>query len=123
MERKGYKKLKVWGKAHQLAMDIYKISKTFPKEEVYGLTSQIRRATLSVALNYVEGYARRKPAVRLNFLEISYGSLKESEYLLKFTKEEKFLDEEDYNFGQKISDEIGAMLWTEMSLLDKTLNQ
>lgn len=65
--------------------EVYLITKNFPKEEIYGLTSQLRRATLSVMLNYVEGYARRKGAgckVYQNFLEISFGSLKESKYLL-----------------------------------------
>lgn len=64
---------------------IYKITREFPKEKLYGATSQFRRATLSIILNYIEGYARKRPAVQLNFFEISYGSLKESKYLLYFS--------------------------------------
>jgi len=66
------------------AHDIYRISKKFPKEEMYGITSQIRRASLSVMLNYVEGYARCRSKVYLNFLEMSYGSLQECKYIIDF---------------------------------------
>lgn len=98
---------------------VYKITREFPKEELYGTTSQFRRATLSIILNYIEGYARKKPAVQLNFFEISYGSLKESKYLLYFSLEENFIDKIQYTTGIKMSDEIGAMLWTEITNLEK----
>ncbi len=73
----------------------YRVTKTFPKEEIYGVTSQLRRATLSVVLNYIEGYARGKEKVHKNFLEISYGSLKESKYLIQFSNVEKYINEKD----------------------------
>lgn len=100
---------------------VYGITKMFPKDELYGTTSQIRRATLSIILNYIEGYARRRPAVQLNFFEMSYGSLKESKYLLYFSKKEDYIDEEKYITGLKLAEEIGAMLWTELSALEKKL--
>jgi len=100
---------------------IYKISRQFPKDELYGSVSQIRRATLSIILNYIEGFARRRPAVQLNFFEISYGSLKESKYLLDFSKAEGWVNIVDYNKGIELADEIGAMLWTEISSLEKSL--
>ena len=102
---------------------IYKISRQFPKDELYGSVSQIRRATLSIILNYIEGFARRRPAVQLNFFETSYGSLKESKYLLDFSKNEGWINAQDYNLGIKFADEIGAMLWTEISSLEKSLNK
>ena len=98
---------------------VYKVTRKFPKEELYGSTSQLRRAALSVVLNYIEGYARRKPAVQLNFFEISYGSLKESMYLLSFSQKEKFIDMQECEYIIKLADEIGAMLWTEISALAK----
>jgi four helix bundle protein len=98
---------------------IYHITREFPKDELYGVISQIRRAALSIILNYIEGYARRKPLVRLNFLEISFGSLKESKYLLYFSLFEKYLNQENYNSGLKLAEEIGAMLWTEINNLEK----
>lgn len=90
---------------------VYRVSRDFPKEELYGITSQLRRASLSVILNYIEGYARGKNKVHKNFLEVSYASLKESKYLLHFSLEEKFLSEKDYEKAIKLSDDIGAMLW------------
>ncbi|MFQ6084082.1 MAG: four helix bundle protein [Candidatus Aminicenantia bacterium] len=90
---------------------VYSLTRKFPKEELYGVTSQLRRASLSVILNYIEGYARGKDKVHKNFLEISYGSLKESKYLLYFSLVEKFLSKDDYKKAIKLADNIGAMLW------------
>src|SRR3989338_7776979 len=69
----------------------YDISTSFPKEEVYGITSQFRRAVLSVILNYIEGYARKRPLVQLNFYETAYGSLQESLYLVEFCEKRKLI--------------------------------
>ncbi len=90
---------------------VYKLTKQFPKEEMYGMTSQLRRAALSVALNYIEGYARGREKVYKNFLEISYGSLKESKYLLYFSFREDYISKEDYQKALRLAEEIGAMLW------------
>ena len=90
---------------------VYKITLNFPKEELYGATSQLRRSALSVALNYIEGYARRREKVNKNFLEIAYGSLKESRYLIEFAEEEKYLTNEQCKVIVGLADEIGAMLW------------
>ena len=90
---------------------VYKITRSFPKEELYGVTSQLRRAGLSTILNYIEGFARQRKAVKQNFWEISYGSLKESKYLLHFALVEKYLSQKDYEKAIKLTEEIGAMLW------------
>lgn len=90
---------------------VYKASKFFPKEEVYGVTSQLRRASLSVILNYIEGYARIGEKSYLNFIKISYGSLKESRYLLGFSLIENYLSKEEFILLDKQADMIGAMLW------------
>ncbi len=107
-------------KMNEFVHFVYKTTRDFPRSELYGVVSQIRRAALSVILNYIEGYARQKPLVRLNFLEISYGSLQESKYLLGFSYEEKYLSENDYSFGIKLAEEIGAMLWSELQNLNKS---
>lgn len=103
------KKLKI--KMDKYVHLCYKISKNFPKEELYGVTSQLRRSALSVILNYIEGFARKRQAVKLNFWEISYGSLKESMYLLHFSLAEKYYEKDDYKKAIELADEIGAMLW------------
>jgi len=90
---------------------VYDSSANFPKEEIFGVTSQLRRASLSVILNYIEGYARRRPAVYKNFLETAFGSLKESKYLLYFSFKRKYLNDVAYKELLAINDQIGAMLW------------
>jgi four helix bundle protein len=95
----------------QYAHLVYRLTKTFPKEELYGIVSQLRRAALSVVLNYIEGYARVRSKIHKNFLEISYGSLKESKYLLHFSFVEGDLPEQDYKQAMELAEEIGAMLW------------
>lgn len=105
-------------KMHQYVKCVYKVTKNFPKDELYGATSQLRRATLSVILNYIEGYARRKgPDCKVynNFLEISYGSLKESKYLIYFAYTENYLMQRDYERLIILADEIGRMLWNTMN--------
>ena len=99
---------------HHYVKLIYSLTRKYPKEELYGITSQIRRATLSIILNYIEGYARRKGEnckVYQNFLSISYGSLKESKYLLFFSKDENYITEYEYTKGLDLNDKIGRMLW------------
>ena len=109
-EKKGYKKLKVWEKAYKLAIEIYKVSKAFPKEELYGLTSQIRRAGFSVPLNIVEGHASNSRKEFLNFLNIANRSLVETEYLLEIVKELNFLNETGYQRLEGIRTEVAIML-------------
>ena len=90
---------------------VYTITKKFPKEEIYGVTSQIRRSSLSVVLNYIEGFARNGEKANLSFIKISYGSLKESKYLLHFSLVEKYISQEDYKKALDLAEKIGAMLW------------
>jgi len=90
---------------------VYAASKGFPKEEIYGITSQLRRAALSVVLNYIEGYARFRKNVHKNFIEIAYGSLQESKYLLQFSFEEKYMSEGEYKNLSELAEDIGKMLW------------
>ena len=90
---------------------VYALTKRFPKDELYGVISQLRRSALSVILNYVEGYAREKDKVHKNFLEISYGSLKESKYLIQFSYDEGYMLKVDYDKAIVLADTIGAMLW------------
>jgi four helix bundle protein len=90
---------------------VYKVARNFPKEELYGATSQLRRASLSIILNYIEGYARIGEPSYKNFLKISYGSLKESAYLIEFSLAENYLPEDECIKLNRMADRIGAMLW------------
>ena len=98
---------------------VYKVTKNFPRDELYGVTSQLRRSALSVILNYIEGYSRKKKLVLINFYEISYGSLQESKYLIKFSFDEKYLVETDYRELTLLAEEIGAMLWSTISKISE----
>ncbi len=102
----------------QYAHKSYKITRQFPKEEIYGLTSQLRRSALSVALNYREGFARRRPKSYIHFLEISYGSLKESQYLLSFASQEGYIDSIQFEETTIIGDRIGKMVWSLIKKLE-----
>jgi four helix bundle protein len=75
MKQVGYKKLTVWYKADELAFQVYIVTKYFPKEEIFGITSQIRRAALSVPTNIVEGYGRQGRKELRQFANIALGSL------------------------------------------------
>lgn len=104
-------KLKI--KIHSYVKDVYKITRKFPVDELYGVTSQLRKASLSVMLNYIEDYARRRSnscKIYRNFLDISYGSLKESKYLIYFSYTD--INNKDYNNLVNNNDEIGKMLWS-----------
>lgn len=102
---------KLKNKMDRYAHLAYKLSNRFPKSELYGMTSQFRRASLSIILNYIEGFARKKRKVKKNLWEISYGSLRESKYLLKFAYEEGYLEKENFKKANELAEEIGAMLW------------
>jgi four helix bundle protein len=86
-----FKDLRVWAKAHELTLLIYKRTRTFPKEEVYGLTSQTRRAASSVGANIAEGCGRRSDGEMKRFLQIARGSASELEYHLLLAKDLSFL--------------------------------
>lgn len=96
---------------HDYILLSYKTSAQFPKSEIYGMTSQVRRAALSVMLNYVEGYSRVKPAVMANFFEISFASLKESIYVFYLAKHLSYIDVAEYEKLFSIKEEVARMLW------------
>ena len=77
-----FQDLLVWKKAHQLVLSIYKVTKSFPKEELYGIISQIRRSAVSVPSNIAEGFRKRTNADKANFVAIAHGSLEETRYYL-----------------------------------------
>ncbi len=116
MEGKFHDILKV--KVHKFVTYSYKISEKFPKSELYGTTSQLRRAAISIMLNYVEGYARRRDKVKLNFYETSHGSTQECKYIIYFALSQKWIDNNDYKIGLEMVDEIGKMLWSTINLLE-----
>src|SRR5205085_959066 len=88
--------LKVWEKAHALTLLVYKITKSFPKEELFGLTSQLRRASYSIPCNIAEGTGRGSKADFARMIQIAIGSSAEVDYELILTKDLGYLKTEDY---------------------------
>ncbi|HPS20789.1 MAG TPA: four helix bundle protein [Candidatus Omnitrophota bacterium] len=110
MGEKGYKKLEVWKKSHELVIRIYRLTENFPKREEYGLTSQLKRAVLSIATNIVEGQASTSKKEFLSFLNIANRSLVETEYLIEVAYELKYIEEKEYKILDKLRNDIGCML-------------
>jgi four helix bundle protein len=111
MDKVGYKKLIVWQKADKLAYQVYMATKKFPTEELYGITSQLRRAVLSVPTNIVEGYDRHGKKELRQFVNIALGSLAEVKYLLDFSSRLKYFSVEQYGKLQSLAEEVGRLLW------------
>ena len=82
-----FRQIRVWEKAHQLTLEIYKVTAQFPKEELYGLTSQLRRASASIAANIAEGFGRGGNVELARFLQIAIGSAYEVEYHILLAKD------------------------------------
>lgn len=115
-----WKNLEVWKLADAFALEVYRVTKKFPREEVYGLTSQLRRAALSVPTNIVEGYSRRGDRELRRFLDIALGSLAEVKYLLHFSHSLNYLDDSTYAAIAKTADELGSKLWRFYETVRKT---
>ena len=107
-----FRRLTVWEKSHELALEIYKITERFPRDEIYGLTSQLRRASVSIPTNIAEGCGMESSAAYLRYLHISMGSASELEYLLLLVNELRYIQEEEYRFLNQNLSEVRRMLNT-----------
>ena len=94
---KNFKDIKVWKKAHDLTLKVYKVTELFPKDERYGLTSQIRRAVSSIPTNIAEGCGKSTDSDFARFLDVSFGSASELEYQILLVKDLGYIDEEIYS--------------------------
>ncbi|OIP63428.1 MAG: four helix bundle protein [Ignavibacteria bacterium CG2_30_36_16] len=107
MKSQSFKELIVWQKAHQFVLAVYKMTKSFPKEELFGLSSQFRRAAISVSANIAEGYRKRGKADKVRFFNISEGSLEECKYYLILTKDLGYASTDQEN---ELAEEVGKLL-------------
>ena len=114
-----YRDLIVWQKAMSLVLNLYTETKSWPKEEVYGLTSQIRRSAVSIPSNIAEGYGRNSTGDYISFLQIASGSLYEFQTQLEISFQLAYLKEEKYVEINSLSIEIEKMLSSLISKIKK----
>jgi four helix bundle protein len=105
-----FRGLKVWQRSMSLVEEIYRVTRSFPREEQFGLTSQMRRASVSIPSNIAEGKRRKRQLVYLNHLDVALGSQGEVEVQLEIAKRVGFLASHDYDRIQVIVEEVGRML-------------
>ena len=109
-QEKGYKKLKTFQEAHKLVLLVYQLTQKFPKDEVFGMKSQIRRASVSIPANIIEGQARLSKKELRNFLHIANGSLVETEYYLELARDLGYINGDEYEGAEKQRFLVGSLL-------------
>ena len=112
----------IWQESHNLVLDIYKLTKNFPKEELYNLTSQIKRAATSIPTNIVEGHSKGSSKEFIRFLYISRGSLEEVKYLLLLSKDLGYIEEEIFNALKERLSKLSLQLNNFIKYLQKNNN-
>ncbi len=105
-----YKRLKVWQKAHVFTLDVYHVSKLFPKDELFGLTNQLRRASSSIAANIAEGCGRSSNKEFAQFLNIGLGSVNEAAYFTMLAKDLGYMEDAKFDRLSNDANEIKGML-------------
>lgn len=116
---RNYKNIKAFQLGDNLVVKVYKVTRNFPKEELYGLTSQLRRAAVSAPTNIAEGASRQHKRDYLHFLYISRGSMAETEYLLHLANRLGYLDNEEYEKLDKLEQEAAKTLYGLISSVEK----
>src|SRR6185312_4307575 len=106
-----YERFAAWRECHALALEVYRATRVFPKDELYGLTSQARRAAFSAAANIVEGSAKRGSAEFRRFLDVSLGSLTELGYTLRISRELGILPEESWGKLNDLQSRARFLTW------------
>lgn len=107
----GYKKLVVWQKADRLAREVYLSTRSFPKSELFGLTSQLQRAALSIPVNIAEGTGRQNRNETRHFANVALGSLAETKYLVDFCGDLGYISPEKQECLRGYLKDVGALLW------------
>ena len=121
--KKGYHKILAWQRAHALVLKVYALSNGFPRQEMFGLTKQLRDAAVSVASNIVEGYARSSPKQYLYHLNVSWGSLAEVEYYLELAEDLNYITAEQYESVEALRRETAYLLHRLMQSVAKRVEE
>ncbi|MDR1091060.1 MAG: four helix bundle protein [Prevotella sp.] len=110
MATQSFEQLIVWQKAHQYVLSIYRITKQYPKEEIFGLVNQMRRAATSITANIAEGYIRIGSKEKLRFYNISQGSLEETRNFIILSKDLDYISEENKKLLSDQASEVSKLL-------------
>ena len=110
MKVKSYQDLETWKQAMALVVEVYRVTKLFPKEELFGLTSQVRRAAVSIPSNIAEGQGRDSTKEFLHHLSIAYGSLCEAETQILIAKKLDYLGQQDYESLLDLAGRVGRLI-------------
>jgi len=117
---KSFTDLEVWKKAHQLVLEIYKTVSQFPKEEIYGLSSQIKRSSVSIPSNIAEGFVRKGKKEKIQFYYIALGSVTELKSQLLIAKDLKFVQKKAFQKLANLTIEVSKLI---VSLIKSTNNR
>ncbi len=118
---RNYRDLQVWSKAHHLTLELYRMSRQFPREEIYGITSQLRRAAASIGANLAEGCGRRASSELARFVKIAMGSASELDYHLLLSRDLGFMNGDDFTRREAELTEVRKMLTSFLSSVEKQI--
>lgn len=118
---RNYRDLQVWGKAHSLTLELYRISQGFPREEVYGISSQLRRAAVSIGANLAEGCGRRSSAELARFVRIAMGSAGELDYHLLLSRDLGFMAADEFMSASAALTEVRKMLTSFLNSVEEQI--
>ena len=107
---RNYRDLQVWKKAHDLTLELYRVSQRFPREEIYGITSQLRRAAVSIGANLAEGCGRRTSSELARFVRIAMGSASELDYHILLCRDIGLMSSDDFSISTAKLTEVRKML-------------
>jgi four helix bundle protein len=118
---RNYRDLQVWGKAHNLTLALYRVSQGFPREEIFGITSQLRRAAVSIGANLAEGCGRRTSSELARFVRIAMGSASELDYHLLLSRDLGFMKDDDFTSSAADLTEVRKMLTSFLSSIEEQI--
>ena len=118
---RNYRDLQVWNKAHALTLELYRISQRFPREEIYGITSQLRRAAVSIGANLAEGCGRRTSSELARFVRIAMGSASELDYHLLLSRDLGFMAADEFTRASSALIEVRKMLTSFLNSVEEQI--
>lgn len=118
---RNYRDLQVWSKAHHLTLELYRVSQRFPREELYGITGQLRRAAVSIGANLAEGCGRRTSNELARFVRIALGSASELDYHLLLSRDLGFMSTDEFTIASSALTEVRKMLTSFLNSVEEQI--